>query len=378
MRLKTVFIVFIIAIFVLSLLFMGRTRFSSAINTQTERIQSDTKPGESSSPFNKNKQLKSILATCFKELEIPDSHTKQQLFLEDSTLEIQFSVPRGKPMEWIIWYLSDALGEAGYRIEDCLYNSEKNGCTISFVNAKKNLPRISMKIKRSNTYYSKTATMAILVDDFGFEADETSVGFLSFPEPLTVALVSTKKLSTWTAQIANEYHKEIVVLLPMEPLPRSFSKYQENQIMVHYSADRIKSIFNEATQLIPNFSGFCSFYGDRVLEDSRVMEILFTEIKKKHGYFVIIPGSRKSVTKQLAERMNLPTASVNFTLNTELSADALQDSLRTCAITAQKTGSVIVRGKASAPFISALRNTLPILHQNGIRLVYISDLIKRK
>ena len=33
-------------------------------------------------------------------------------------------------------------------------------------------------MKYSTAFFSQTASMAILIEDFGFSADETSVGFL--------------------------------------------------------------------------------------------------------------------------------------------------------------------------------------------------------
>jgi len=86
------------------------------------------------------------------------------------------------------------------------------------------------------------ARMAILIRDFGFAADKTTVDYLSFPEPLTVALIPSRKLSSWTAQIANEYKKEIVVLLPMEPVMSRSSLAGAPLLMIHYPDVKVRSI----------------------------------------------------------------------------------------------------------------------------------------
>ena len=317
-----------------------------------------------------------IIKECFKKLEIPDSQIKRRFYLEDSTLSISISVPQGKPMEWIIWFISSSVTKAGYLVDDCYYPSEKNGCKIEFSSTKPELPKLNIQVNRSSAFFTHTAKMAILVEDFGFEADQTTIGFLSFSEPLTVSLASPKKLSTWTAQIANEYKKEIVILLPMEPLPGTFSKYNSSVIMVHYPEDQIRSMIAQMTDAIPNFAGFCNFYGDRVLADSHVMSIIYDEVKKNHAYFLIDPGTRKSIAETLAKKMEIPYENITFSINTDLSAAAIQDTLLHFALIAQNKGSVLLKGKASPSFLAAVTNTKNLLHENGIRLVYASEIIK--
>ncbi len=325
--------------------------------------------------FNKEIPFDSVLIQCFKDLEVPESQIPKNISSLDSVLDIKITVPKGKPMEWIIWYISSSLTSAGYRLKDCSFESEKKGAELSYNAQKKNLPQLKLKVLRSSTFFSHTAKMAILVEDFGFKADQTTAAFLSFTEPVSVSMVSSRRLSTWTAQIANEYKKEILIMLPMEPLPESYSKYDGIKIKIDYPEERIKTIIKDATDAIPSFAGFCNFYGNRVLEDSRVMKIIFKEIQKHHGYFIITSESKKSIAESIAKKIQLPYQKIDFTINSDNSAEIIGDSLRYCAVLAQKTGKVLVRGRASDSFITALQNTLPQIKQNGIQLVYVSEIL---
>jgi len=325
--------------------------------------------------FNKEIPFDSVLIQCFKDLEVPESQIPKNISSLDSVLDIKITVPKGKPMEWIIWYISSSLTSAGYRLKDCSFESEKKGAELSYNAQKKNLPQLKLKVLRSSTFFSHTAKMAILVEDFGFKADQTTAAFLSFTEPVSVSMVSSRRLSTWTAQIANEYKKEILIMLPMEPLPESYSKYDGIKIKIDYPEERIKTIIKDATDAIPSFAGFCNFYGNRVLEDSRVMKIIFKEIQKHHGYFIITSESKKSIAESIARKIQLPYQKIDFTINSDNSAEIIGDSLRYCAVLAQKTGKVLVRGRASDSFITALQNTLPQIKQNGIQLVYVSEIL---
>ncbi len=345
--------------------------FKSALN-----IPGIKNTAQSSQTTENSHSFETTLIRCLEDLEVPKSQIPKNLSPTDSLLNLKISVPKGKPMEWVIWFISSTLSSAGYHLQDCSFESERKGAYLHLTSTqKKNLPELQIKISRSSIFFSQTAKMAILVEDFGFKADETTVRFLSFPEPVTVSMVSSRRLSTWTAQIANEYKKEILIMLPMEPLPKSFSRYDQSQIKIHYPEEKIKTIIKEATDAIPSFAGFCNFYGNRVLEDSRVMKIVFNEIQKHHGYFVITSESKKSMAETIARKMKLPYQKIDYTINADNSASTISDSLRYCAVLAQKTGSVLIRGRASDSFITALHNTLPQLKQNGIQLVYVSEIL---
>ena len=310
-------------------------------------------------------------------LEIADSAVSFHTLSKDTAIEIRAAVPRGKPVEWIIWHLSSAVAGTSYQVEDCTCPPGDRGCTIRFTSSASGQPAIILTVSWASRYFSKTARMAILIKDFGFAADQKTIDYLSFPEPLTVALLPSRKLASWTAQISNEYKKEIIVLQPMEPCynPRSRESRRPSCIMIHYPEERLRSIIADAAGVVPNFAGFINSGGTRVLEDSRVTNILFTEIKKRHGYFIEDGTTRKSVAAIVARKISLPFATIGCSVDSAMHPDGIQDLIRRCAIEAQKRGCIIVSSKATTAFIRALKNELPVLRQNGIRLSYISEIL---
>ena len=157
-------------------------------------------------------KIENIILTQLKKLETPASDVTIDHLLEDSTIVIEAPVPRGKPIEWIVMQLCAPVDKAGYRVEDCVYKNKPVRCRILLRSPGKNRPAVRITLHQSRRFFSGAARMAVVIADFGFKATTTTVEFLSFPEPLTVTLVSAEKMSTWTAQIANEYRKEIVLL----------------------------------------------------------------------------------------------------------------------------------------------------------------------
>jgi polysaccharide deacetylase 2 family uncharacterized protein YibQ len=335
-----------------------------------------------------NKQVDDTVRTSVKfeqqlmeqlhKLEVNNQNIKRTVSKQDSAIEIKTSIPRGKPMEWVIWTITSGLKDAAYTMDDCYFESESKGCRIQFSCKEKGSPRFVLILLRSSAYFTSTAKMAIFIEDFGFQADETTVKYLSFPEPLTVGLLPEKKLTTWTAQIADEYKKEIVLMLPMEPVPNAFAKQSSSVIMVHYTEDKIKQIVSDAMEKIPNFNGVSNYYGSRVLADSKVVSLLFDQFVSRKSYFLYYPQNRNISINEAVKSTGIPFVSIDVQIDTTFSVGRIQDTLRHCAMIAQKTGTVVVSSKALGSFIQALTNEIPVLKQNGIRLVYISELAKSK
>lgn len=322
--------------------------------------------------------LENNILDHLKTLETPDSLVTFRTLPEDSGVMMSAPVARGKPIEWTIWYLSTAIIGTTYRVDDCLCPSNDRGCTIHFVANEvggQKKPPVTLSIQWAARYNSKSSKMAILIKDFGFVADKTTIDYLSFPEPLTVSLVPSKKLASWTAQISNEYKKEIVVLLPMEPISSKKDISHSSIIMVHYPEEKLRTIILSAEALVPGFAGFCNLSGARVLEDSRVMGVVFSELKKKRSYFVEEGVTRKTIAPVVAAQFAVPFGTVDVSIDSTLSVKQIQELLRRSAVESGKRGNVIICSRATRQFFKALTAELPMLRQNGIRLSYISEIV---
>ncbi len=379
MRLKQIGIFFSATLTLLIVLLAIRADLPEKALREIKKIH-DLRPGEKDTlpvaASARELPIETVLLERLDKLETPRAQVTVHHDLEKSALEINAAVPRGKPMEWIILSLCSRIGDEGYRISDCSC-ADASKCVIELQSARKGRPAVRLTLTRSRRFFSTSAKMAVVIMDFGFKADATSVDFLSFPEPLTLSIVATKKMSSWTAQIANEYRKEIILLIPMEPLFPSYRHYASEAVFVHYPSEKIRSIVRGATESIPYYAGFSNLCGSRVIEDTPVMRTILGELKKGHGYFLINQSSRKSVAASVARSLEVPYRSVEISLDSAASTGgALGDTLRHAAMIAHKTGSVVVQGRATPQLIGTLRAQLPFLQQNGIRLVYLSEVVR--
>lgn len=264
-----------------------------------------------------------------------------------------------------------------YHVDDCSSSSDEHECTVRFSSTVPADPVVLLSVTLAAQYLSKSAKLAVVIKDFGFTADRTTIDYLSFPEPLSVALLPSRKLSSWTAQISREYKKEIIVLQPMEPWPVKLTPGAKGPacIMIHYPEERLRSIISTSADLVPDCAGFCNSGGARVCEDSRVLSILFSEMKKQRWYFLEESVSRKSLAPSIARSLALPFATIDMTIDSAMKPARIQESIERSIAEAQKRGQCIICSKATDAFLRTLKKELPLLKRNGVRLSYVSELL---
>jgi polysaccharide deacetylase 2 family uncharacterized protein YibQ len=321
--------------------------------------------------------LEANIVRILRTLEVNAADIRMLPPQKDSVRRIEARIPKGHPVELIAWQLSQSVNGTPYRLADCRWDAPKKTCVFLFQSQNRGQPRLTLTCTEGDRFFSTTAKMAILIDNFAFEADQTTTAILSFPDPLTISLMPWDTKSSWTAQAAANYNKEIIIQLPLEPLIKVDSLQAKSMIFVHFPEDKIRGMVAEAMKIIPNFAGFNNMYGSRACEDSRVMKIILNEVGKRHGYFIETPTARNSVVAVEAGASAVPYGIVAASIDITANAAEIEDRLRHYCVVAQNKGSMLVSVKACPAFISALTNVRSLLAQNGVRLVYVSEIVSQ-
>lgn len=294
----------------------------------------------------------------------------------DTVLAIRAKAPRGIPPETLVWKIGSIAQGTPYRVVDAFQKNADAPCRIVLARQSSS-DRIVVVLARSTQFYSATARMAIVVENFRFSADQTTVEFLRFPEPLTVTLTPDKKASSWASQIANEYRKEIIVALAMEPCDTAGGIDPAAVVMVHYTDDAIRAIVDEAVRTVPNFSGFANFKGTRATGDSRVVNTVLGVVRRSHGYFMEIAPTSRSVVRSVARSQDLPYAVVTERIDSRATGAQVETALQRLAAVAQTRGRIVVSIPPTAAAIAGLTAQLPALKRNGIKMTYVSEVVGR-
>jgi len=326
----------------------------------------------------KSSDIMGRLHELFLSFDMDSSDWRSSLFLEDSTIEIIASIPRGKPLEWIVWNFFEITRKIPYHIEDCItQKGEAADCRlrISHNSPRRKKPDVIVTITRSRKFFPNSAKMALLIEQFEFHADKPTALLLSFPHPLTIAIVPLDDRASWTAQMVDDHNKEIVIQLPLEPTTHIPAKYRGATIMVHHSESSITGACTEGARRIPNFAGYCSLMGSRALADTRVVRLILSVVKKRKGYFIETETFRKSTVQAQAEALGVPYLRVRRTIDHGQTVEEITADIRHCIVVARKRGTLLATTRLSPALIQALSSALPLFKDNGVTLVHVSEIV---
>jgi polysaccharide deacetylase 2 family uncharacterized protein YibQ len=308
--------------------------------------------------------------------EKPCAGNYTQYGKHDSSVCVFVKIPRGRPIEFIVWDIISAAGKYHYSVSDCLYDESKQFCQLSIASENANEPAINIIMTRSAIFTKGCYELAIVGDVQEDSAYQDIVAFLSMKEHLAIMLLPGKKQPMVAAQLAERYHKEAIIHIPLEPDVKIPSSFPAPVIMVHYTKDKIHGIMSQARKSIPESAGFANLWGSRALEDSQLMDIVMSEIKKNHGYFLEIKAARNSVAYNICKKMNLPYEQMSAVSQEKLRQQDIERILKNYSASAHTNGSAIVAFPLTGTLNSAIKNLLPWFRDNGISLVFPSQIVR--
>ena len=353
-----------------------QNRFSSS-PAQAEKPVKNTISGKEAALLD---SLNSVLAS-FESRECDPSHgvsnLSEKAFSGDSVKTYYARVPRGRPLEWIAWAVSQGVIGSGFTLLDCVLDEKRRVCFFTFSSNDQHARRIALSLTRSDKYMKGAAEIALIGEVTADTTYPTIVALLSIPEPIAISIISGKQQSSLIGRLAQRYRKEVIIRLPLEPASKIPSDFTCPIIMVHYPKDQIHSILSQAMKEVPNYSGFSNLWGGRAMEDSRIMTIVFSEIKKNHGYFLEIPTTKNSVAPSLAETNDIPFAEISGAITGKLRQAEVEKQLHAYAAAARNSGSAIVSINVDAPAVAAIKSSLQWFRQNGVMPVFPSQIVKK-
>ncbi len=216
--------------------------------------------------------------------------------------------------------------------------------------------------------------LAIIIDDFGYSG-ETIASFAAITRPITFAVLPYRPYSNEAASRALGAGHQVMLHLPMEPLSSS-EQSEANTIIVAMSDQEIRDMTTKAIRAVPGIVGVNNHQGSRATADRRVMRVVAVVIKANNLFFVDSRTSRQSVAAEVARQAGLRTGSNEVFLDGRNDIEYIKGQLWAAARIAARDGSAIAIGHARPNTAAALRETIPQIEAAGVKLVFVSQLVR--
>ncbi len=218
------------------------------------------------------------------------------------------------------------------------------------------------------------ARLALIIDDGGYNL-ETFGEMVRMGKPITFAILPHAPQASKAAEMAYTGGAEVMLHLPMEPRESERYSLEQDTIRVGMGEKEIREILQDGLKKVPHVRGVNNHMGSKATEDHAVMRGLMKALKKRGLYFVDSRTSSHTVGPQEAHRIGVPLGNNVRFMDNEKNLTAIKHAIRLAMKRAKKEGKAIAIGHPHPLTAQAIREMIPEIEKEGIRLVFASEVV---
>ena len=216
--------------------------------------------------------------------------------------------------------------------------------------------------------------LAILLDDLGSDPAAAEAIF-ALRQPLTISVLPFHAHSTEIAEEAGEHGIQVMLHLPMEAVGNTLPEPQE--LHVGMTTAEVAAEVSAMLGSVPTAVGVNNHEGSSATTDSRLMAELMPLLKQKSLYFVDSRTTAATVALDAARQAGLRCGSRNVPFLDDVEeVGAIRKELELAIRGAEEKGAAIAIGHPHKETLEALREMLPKIKARGVRLVYVSEVVR--
>jgi hypothetical protein len=182
-------------------------------------------------------------------------------------------------------------------------------------------------------------------------------------------------LSTEVAEEAYRRGDQVMLHLPMQS-ENATAKTEEVELRVGMNEQQVDSALAGMLETVPHVVGVNNHQGSRATADPALMAALMPELRRRGLFFVDSRTLAATVAYSTAERLGVRAASRKVFLDDSENREAILKQLELAAHDAERDGFAIAIGHPRPDTIAVLAIDLPRLASRGIRLVFVSDVVR--
>ena len=216
--------------------------------------------------------------------------------------------------------------------------------------------------------------VAIIIDDLGHQL-RAGRRAISLPGDVAFAFLPGTPQAASLARRAFRDGKDVLLHLPLQAESEAHSPDPVG-ITLDMSRTEVGAVFEEALRSVPHVIGVNSHRGSLLTQHPGHMQWLMEEIHARDGlFFVDSFTTHKSVALQIAAETNVSAIKRDVFLDPDRSPETVVREFARMKALALKRGAVVAIGHPHEATLTLLEKEIPLLAEQGIELVRISDMI---
>ena len=218
--------------------------------------------------------------------------------------------------------------------------------------------------------------VAIVLDDMGLDRTR-ALKAIDLPGPLTISLMTyADGLSSLVAQVREHGH-EVLAHLPMEPLDPKENP-GPGALTVKMDEASIQKTVAADLDSWNGYVGINNHMGSKFTRDKARMAVVMTELKARGLLWLDSKTTAGSAGIDAAKAANVPYVERDVFLDNVDTHDAVVKQLADTLAIAKTRGTAIAIGHPHDTTIAALKQWLPALESQGVSLVPVTEILKRR
>jgi polysaccharide deacetylase 2 family uncharacterized protein YibQ len=221
-----------------------------------------------------------------------------------------------------------------------------------------------------------TYRIAIVIDDLGIDTRRTTE-IMQLQSPMTLSFMTYANDLDSQTKHAKRLGHELMMHVPMEPLDSNINP-GPGALKTSMSDEELKWQIEDVLNTFDGFVGINNHMGSKLTSDTRAMDIVMDELKKRGLLFIDSRTTASSVGYKEAAKKKIPYAVRHVFLDPMPGEAILKRQLKKLEYVASQRGYAIGIGHPRDATIKALQEWLPTLDEKRITLVPVSEIIKYK
>ncbi|MGD8514997.1 MAG: divergent polysaccharide deacetylase family protein [Granulosicoccaceae bacterium] len=222
-----------------------------------------------------------------------------------------------------------------------------------------------------------TPVISIIIDDLGDRGkqDEAAV---RLPGALNYAFLPHAPHTPRLARLAHSMHKEVILHMPMQAQQQG-KKLGPGALTLNMTEEEFVRTLELALASVPHVKGLNNHMGSLLTRHPGHMLWLMQTMNRHHDlFFVDSRTTRYSVARTLAEEQHVPNLARDIFLDAQRSEAFVEKQFDELLRVARMNGGALAIGHPYPETLRVLKHRLNELEQENVRLVPVSELLKRK
>lgn len=212
------------------------------------------------------------------------------------------------------------------------------------------LPRAAA---RRLTRPTEKALLAIVLDDAGHSPGEVDI-VAPIPRQVAVAVLPNAPFCRTVAVGLSRQGREVLLHLPMEPLPASGAEPGEGAITVGLGQDEIQRRVMAALTAVPGVRGVNNHMGSHATADGPTMDAVMAALAGRGLYFLDSRTTAASLAQAAAQRTGIPTLRRDVFLDVVAEEPTVRRALAEAVEVALTHGQAVAIGHVHPATVSVL------------------------